>query len=124
MKIIDDTIFAGLRRMRESGKSNIELAKLMGLSTVQVSKLLNRKVSHFNDATWARVRPLIKPYVEADLENSSCKTCPQFDSCIFKILVKNLLDVPEEDQSEFFDMVNEFVLKKLEKYRKQKKQDA
>lgn len=120
MKIIDETIYRGLENMRETYPTTRAMAAALGLTSPHVSLLLKREVSHFKSDTWKRIKPQLLPFIEEELNKNACKSCPRVENCLFKVIVKNLLEVPEERQAELYEDVNEYILKRMRKHNKAK----
>ncbi|MBN2641510.1 MAG: hypothetical protein JXR78_07650 [Victivallales bacterium] len=72
MKIIDEGIMTALSKMRLShdGK-NIRLAEKLGLTNAYIGKIFKGKVNYFNDDTWKKIEPVLRPYIKDYLLESS-----------------------------------------------------
>ncbi|MEI3002747.1 MAG: S24 family peptidase [Victivallis sp.] len=64
MKMIDLTLSNAIRRMRAGMKSDAALADKLGLSRMHIGRILKGKINYFEDDTWQRIEPLLKPYIK------------------------------------------------------------
>lgn len=64
MKIIDESIFEALVRMKVKYGSASELARRLELSRSHISLLMHRRVNYFEDKTWQRIEPLVSQFIE------------------------------------------------------------
>ena len=66
MKIIDEHVFLALHHFRtRCHSSNAEMGRILELSKGHMSKIMNEKVSYFEDKTWERIEPILAPYIDA-----------------------------------------------------------
>lgn len=63
MKIIDLQVSNAFRKMRVH-YNNQAIAEKLGISPMHVGRVLAGKTSHFEDNTWAKIEPILKPYLE------------------------------------------------------------
>lgn len=63
MKLIDLSIQNAFRRMRAAHRSAREIAFMLELTPAHIGKILNGKVTFFEDKTWARIEPIVKRYM-------------------------------------------------------------
>lgn len=116
MKIIDNNIHNALLKYRETFQTQRAMADALKLSPGQVGRLLHRRVSHFDDATWNRISPFLSPFIRPSIHCHSCIECPQGNNCLFKEIIENLLTVPNDRQREWFELINKFILENRSKY--------
>ena len=116
MKIIDDTVFEALKQFRATCDSQQEMADKLGLSRGQISRILNRRTVSFENQTWARISPLIEPYIKMGESCLPCSSCPKKDVCILQALFDNILSIPPENREAWYRELNEYVLRNRAKY--------
>ncbi len=67
MKIIDDNIYAALHKLKlVCGGTNAELGRKLGLSRAYIGKLINGKSNYFEEKTWERIEPILRPYIKGN----------------------------------------------------------
>ncbi len=117
MRIIDENIHNAFLNCRAGFASNRAMARALGLSPSMAGRLLYRQVSHLDDATWARVSPLLLPYFEENHTCTNCRSCPRSGDCEFQDIMEEILSVPRASRPAWFASLKQFVEKNAEKYK-------
>lgn len=71
MKIIDLSIANGFRRMKAAVGTDVEMARILGLSKAHVGRILKGKTMYLEDETWARIQGTLDRYIISDEVNVS-----------------------------------------------------
>ncbi len=108
MKIIDQYIIGGLKNMRLKFSTQKEMATALGISSMQVGQLLKNKVSHFNDDTWTRIKPILLPYIEEYI--AAMPPIAMEGDCRTEILMRMLLSIPKKERDEISERLIENTL--------------
>lgn len=95
MKNIDPSIVKAFANLRREYASNAELAAALGVSGSLISRVLAGRAKQLNDATWARVEPLLRPHFRPICWHGlSLEECVLSQNSSVAHLVDNIRDIP------------------------------
>ena len=96
MKIIDAKILDALHKFKIVAGSNRKVAKPLGFTGKHVGQILARKVAYFEDQTWERIEPVLRPYMDAP---------PTPEDKLAKWVGDNFSKLSAEEQNEVIRMI-------------------
>lgn len=91
--VIDNTIKAALGLLLEECDFNkSEMARKLEVTRAYAGKLLDGKSKYFEPKTWARIEPILKPYIK-QVEQAVGLDCPLQGEC--PLVDKDMLRIVE-----------------------------
>lgn len=65
MQIIDARVLEALHRMKIIEGSNAAVGRKLGTTGKHIGQILKKRVAYFEDITWDRMEPILRPYLDA-----------------------------------------------------------
>lgn len=106
MVVIDESIYRALVEYRRMVATDRQMAEQLGLSATMVGRLLKRRSLYFADDTWARIKPLLSPYLRPYCPKG-LECCPLDGGKALETLLHNVLSVSDGDA--WYEHLNQIV---------------
>ncbi len=80
MKILEKTHIDAIHKLKFTLVTQKAVAEKLGLSATHIGKLLKGEINYFEDKTWSRIEPILRPFI---IQEKNKEAVP-IDTSIFK----------------------------------------